>query len=140
MVPATMIVMGEGSEAGPLHQAAHDFFGGEIFLRNFLGGAAMAFIVLLDGVQRRQNVLRRLKTKETFAAGQEFAEARFLGDDRPAGGQVTRAAVAEPAGIGTDILVARHGEFTARLLDVGAVAIGVSGNSDGIGLPPAMLV
>jgi len=42
----------------------------------------------------------------------------------PPGGEVTDATVAEPAGAGTNILVARYGELTPAAMD-GPVAVDV---------------
>src|SRR5881394_1316533 len=51
----------------------------------------------------------------------DFAEAGFLDDDGATGGEVTAAAVAEPAGVQPHILVLGDGELAFRAADVIAV-------------------
>ena len=85
------------------------------------------------------DVVHVSEAEQTLARRQELAEAGLLRDDGSAGGEVAGAAVAEPARAWPDILVARHGEFGARLLYVGAVAFGVVGDTDRVlGVPPVL--
>src|SRR5207248_3111884 len=51
----------------------------------------------------------------------DAGKAGFLDDDGPSRGEVAAAAVAEPAGVQSDVLVLGDGEFAFRAADVVAV-------------------
>src|SRR5688572_13373846 len=116
------------SQTGPLHQAADNLFGREKLFGNLPCRAAVTGVITLDRVHGGENVVHRSEAKQAIARRQELAEAGFLRDDRAAGGEVTTGAVAEPAGVRADVLIARHGEFAARLLDVLPVEVGIAGD------------
>ena len=54
-------------------------------------------VVGLDRLDRRDGLVDRREREQRLAGRQHVAEAGVLGDDRAAGGEVGRAAVAEPA-------------------------------------------
>src|ERR1043166_6390149 len=114
------------SQPGTFHQAPHHFIRGEIFRGDFMRGAAMAGVIGFDGIHRREDVFHGFEPKQPASAWQELAESRLLSDHRPARGEITRRSVTEPAGIWPDILIARHGEFAAGLLDVAPVEPGIA--------------
>src|SRR5256714_11523108 len=66
-------------------------------------GPAMALVVALDRVDAGQEVPHRLEREQSLARGQVGAESRLLQEHGPAGGEVARAAVAEPSGPRHDI-------------------------------------
>src|SRR5262249_34006145 len=111
----------------------------EIFLGDFPRGAAGAFVITLNRVDRGEDIFHVGKTEQPLAGRQEFAKTRLLGDDGAARRQVTGAAVAKPTCVRAHILVARHGEFSARLLDVGAVPVDVFRDGNGADLSPAVI-
>src|SRR5215204_5473196 len=99
-------------------------------------GAAMSRIIRFNRVNSRQNVFHGFETEQAPAAGNKFAKTGFLSDHRPAGGEVARGSVAEPAGPGPHVLVAGHGEFSTGVLNVLPVEGGVAGNLDRRSLSP----
>src|SRR5215475_5335200 len=131
--------MRAGLQSCALHQTAHYFFRCEILRGDFARRAAIAFVIAFDRVHRRQDVFHRSEAEESLARRQRLAEAGLLSDHRAAGGQVTGAAVAEPAGTGTNVLVARDGELSARALDIAPVAIDVFRYLHRMRLAPAVL-
>src|ERR1700730_12769763 len=59
-----------------------------------------------------------MKRKQTGVAAVIFGETGFLNHNRPAGGEVTNAAVAEPAGVQAHVLILGDRELGFRAADV----------------------
>src|SRR5207248_11785814 len=73
-------------------------------------------------------------------AGREVApEAGVLDDHRAAGGEVGRAALAEPAAPQPDVLVLCDAELAARELDERAVGVEVGAEAETRPNPPAVV-
>src|SRR5689334_22126942 len=100
--------------------------------------AAVARVIAFDRVDGSQDVVHRAEAEQALAGGQEFAEPRLLGNHRPPGREIAGAAVAEPARVGANVLVAGDGEFAPRALNVGAVSINIGGDADGVDLAPTV--
>ena len=97
-------------------------------------------VVRLDRLDRGDGLVDRREREERLAGRERIAEAGVLGDDRTAGGEVRRAAVAEPAGPQPHVLVLRDRELAARASDVVAVGIEVGGEVERVAhAPPAAL-
>src|SRR5262245_14493297 len=99
----------------------------------------MSGVVRLNLVHRAQNVLHCAEPEQSAARWNEFAEARFLRDDRPACREVTTRPIAEPTGVRTHVLVAGNRELAVRFLDVTPVELGIAGDFDGVALQPAVV-
>ena len=57
----------------------------------------MTFVIALDGVHRRKNVLGRAEREQAAARGQQVAERRVLIDDGTARREIAATTIAEPA-------------------------------------------
>src|SRR3990172_13064684 len=85
----------------------------------YLGGTAgMALVVAGDLRQGRRGLVPGPHGEETFAAREVIAEAGLLHAPRPAGRQVGRAAVAEPAAVRGHVAVLADGELAPGSADV----------------------
>ena len=100
----------------------------------------MAFVIALDLVHCGQNVLHRLKGEQSPSSRQAVTETGFLGNDGPARGQITRAAVAEPAAAQPDVLVFGHGKLSARTQYVISIALEFAGDFNRIGPSPTVFL
>ena len=119
-------------------QAAEHDVVREVLARDLLGGAAVALVVGVDRLDRRQDLVHRREREQALAGREHVAEAGVLADHRPAGGQVGGAAVAEPAGAQAHVLVLGDGELAARVRDVVAVGVGVGGEVERVPHLPAL--
>jgi len=97
----------------------------EILRGDLVCRATVAFVIAFDRIDCGEYFVAGAEREQSAAGRQEFAEAGLLRDDRAPGGEIARAAVAEPAGVRPDVLVARDGELRARAADVIAVLVHV---------------
>src|SRR4051794_36054616 len=98
------------SQSSPLHKAADHFLGGKMLGCNLAGGSAVARVIAFNRIHCFKKVLHAAKSKQTLPCGKELAKAGFLGDYRPARGQIAGAAITEPSRCGANILIACYGE------------------------------
>src|SRR5689334_19068105 len=77
----------------------------KILASDFSGSAAMLRIVGIDRLDCGENLVHRRKRKQSLASRQNVAEAGFLRDDRPSGGEILSAPFAEPAALEPDVLI-----------------------------------
>src|ERR1043166_1955132 len=111
------------SEPRPREQTLQHRLRLEIRGRDLARRPAVALVVPLDRVHRGENVVHGAPPEASGAGGQRAAEAGILGDDRSAGGEITRAAIAEPSGPGPHVLVLRHRELRPGAGDVRPVVV-----------------
>ncbi len=109
-----------------------DFFCCEMFGGNFARGAAVAFVIALDRINRDEDIFHRLEAEEAFAGRQVVSECSVLIDDRPACREIAGAAVAKPATAKANVLVFGDGEFAPGFEDEVTIAGGVAGEFDWI--------
>src|SRR5882724_5200892 len=122
------------------HQFSKNFFGVEIFLRDFPGSAAVAWVIALDGVEGSEDVFHGFKREETAPGGQAIAKGGFLGNHGTTCSQVRGAAITEPTAAQADVLIFRHRNLTSGTQDVITITIKIAGDFDRVGPTPSMLV
>src|SRR5262245_51213027 len=76
-----------------------------------------------------KDLVQSRKCEETPTGREDVAETRLLRDHGPAGRQVLRAALAEPAAAEAHVLVFGDGELAARPLDVPPVIVEIARDS-----------
>src|SRR5207244_4092275 len=111
------------SYAGRGQEALDDPVGIEVLLGDASCGPGVQCVILpycLDGVRRFGDCSHG---EQAPAGRQQVLKTGGLKDDRPAGGQLTGPAVAEPATPGADVPALGTAEFAARTLHVFTVAI-----------------
>src|SRR5438128_93198 len=69
----------------------------EVLLGDRPGGPRMPLVVRVELRQRGEHVVLIAKREQALAGRKPVAETRVLMEDRPSGGQIARATVAEPA-------------------------------------------
>src|SRR4029453_10058060 len=125
-------------EARVLDQLPQHGLGLEAGLRDLAGRAGVPRVVGVDRVKRGHDVLDALEREQALAGGDELAESGVLRDHRPAGREVARAPVAEPAASQPHVLVLGHRELAARAGDVRAIRLKVVGQRHRVDEPPAV--
>src|SRR5262245_6172427 len=108
-------------DSGPVENGFQNLFGFEDFTRNVPSCARMFRVVGIDSLHGVGDFVHGSKRQESVLAGVIFRETGFLRDDRTAGCQIARAAVAEPASVESDILILGNGELPFGTLDIIAV-------------------
>ena len=110
----------------------------EILLGERARGSRMARIVARRW--RRSPPARRLRLEreQPFAGREEPAEAGFLRHDGAAGGEITDAAIAEPAAARRRVAALGHADLALRALHEGPVAVGRVRHARGIDQRPAV--
>ena len=105
-------------QAGILDQLRQHGLGLEVSLGDRPCRPAVSFVVGIDSLEGRHDVLHAVEREQPFARRDEFPEGGVLGDDRAARAEVAGAAIAEPAGpelpmdrLGTPELGARPPEY-----------------------------
>src|SRR5438874_12029305 len=78
----------------------------------------MLRVIAIDCFHCFNDFTYRSERQQSCFSAVDFCKACFLGDDRSTCCQITRAAVAEPAGIESDVLILRDSKFTFGALDV----------------------
>ena len=96
----------------------------------------MTFVIGVDGLEGRQDVVEAVEGEEPFAGREELSERGVLGDHRTPRGEIASAAIAEPAASETHVLVLGDGEFSARSQNVVAVGLDASRERHGVDEPP----
>ena len=104
-----------------------------------LAGAAVPPVVALHLLHRRSRLVGRREREEALAGREELAEAGVLRDDRPPSGQIARAAVAEPPGARSDVLIARDRELRAGGLDVRPVGRDIARHIERVDVRPVVV-
>src|SRR5688572_30209112 len=98
----------------------------------------MAVVVRADRLDGGGRIVNGRECEQAAPRGQRRAEPGVLGDYRPAGGEVGRASIAEPAGPQPDVLVLRHGELGARPAEVVAIRVEILRDLVGIDYVPSV--
>ena len=128
-----------GREAEVVEEVPEHGLGPEVLPGDVPGGLGLARVVGRDALERLGRLDRLGEGEQPCAGRQDVAEPGVLGDDRPAGGQVGGAAVAEPAAAQPDVLVLGHGELAAGPGDVVAVGVEVARDLEPVADLPAVL-
>src|SRR5262249_41373763 len=87
---------------------------------------------------RLDDFIERRESEQPAARGEDVAEARVLSNHRPAGSQVLRAALAEPAAAEADVLVFGHSELSAGPGDIPPVDVEIARDAAGRPKLPAV--
>src|SRR5262249_53583310 len=103
---------------------AQDTLSSEILLSNAARGLRLPLIVVRHRSDGRQRFVFRPESEETCTSGNDIAESCILRDHRPAGGEITDTAVAEPATAQTDVLILGNSELAAGGTDILTVSAG----------------
>src|SRR5688500_12314856 len=98
-----------------------------MFARDLTGSRAVLLIVSVDRIDCRQTVVHRRESEQAFGCRHDVTEAGFLGDDRPAGGEILCTPLTEPTTAEADVLVLGNGKLAARPVYIVAVRIQISG-------------
>src|SRR5215470_4596250 len=101
----------------------YDLLGVKIRHRQFPCGAAMPFVVAVDGLESADCLFRRRKTKHAFAVGQELAWPRVLHYNRLSAGQITHRAITYPRVLKLHTRTLRAAKLATRLLDIGPIQL-----------------
>src|SRR5438094_5265760 len=92
---AKMVVL----QTGAIEQRSKHFFGFEKFSRNLARHARVMTIIGINFADRLGDFRKSTKAEEATLLAVDFCEAGFLRDHGPSGGQITSAAITEPAGV-----------------------------------------
>src|SRR5215472_10165189 len=116
-----------------------NLLGVKIPLRQFPRGAAMPFVVAIDGLEGAGCLFRRRETKHTFAVGQECAWPRVLHYSRLSAGQITHSAIAYPGVLKLHTRTLRATKLATRLLDIGPIQLRRGGDFARVADAPATI-
>src|SRR5215472_19277972 len=117
----------------------HDLLGVKIRLCQFPRGAAMSFVVAIDGLESADCLFRRRKAKHAFAVRQERARPRVLHYNRLSASQVAHGAIAYPRVLKLHTRTLRAAELATRLLDIGPIQLRRAGDLARVADAPATL-
>src|SRR5437870_3822499 len=104
---------------------AQDTLSSEILLGNAACGLRLPLIIVCHRSDGCQRFVFRPESEETRTRGNDTAESCILRDHRTASGEITGAAIAEPATAQPDVLILGNGELAAGGTDVRTVSAGV---------------
>src|SRR5438477_7041091 len=86
-------------QTGTIEQRSKHLFGFEKFPRNLARHARVMAIIGINFADRFGDFGELTKAEEATLLAVDFCEAGFLRDHGPSGGQITSAAITEPAGV-----------------------------------------
>src|SRR5438874_13770216 len=109
--------MVDKSNSRPFQNGSDDLFRLENFACQLPCGARMARIIAIDLFHCAGHLGQGIE-REQSAAAVMAGESGLLNDYRPAGGEVAAAAITEPSGIQTNVLILGDGELAFRSPDV----------------------
>src|SRR5438477_11103024 len=81
----------------------------------------MTAIIAVNFANRLSDFRELAKTEQSGLLAVEFGETRLLRDHRPSGCQIAGAAIAEPSGVQSNVLILGDGELGFRSANVIAV-------------------
>src|SRR5581483_9335750 len=128
------------SQSQVAQQPPEDGLGAEVFLRDEARRARVPRVIGFDRLEGGDDLRERVEGEQPLAGRQHVAEAGVLRDHGTPGGEVARAALAEPAALQAHVLVLGDGELGARGAYVVAVLPGILREAVGVGEAPAVLV
>src|SRR5207253_7060279 len=116
----------------------HDL-GLEVLLGNRQSCPGVSWVVGIDRLNRRLDVVQRRECKQTLSRRKHVSEPGVLGDHRPARRQIGRASIAEPSGSEPYVLILGNRELASRSADVVPIGAGVAREGKGVSHVPAVL-
>ena len=98
-------------KADATEQRTEHFFGFEKFPRNLARRSRMTAIIAVNFPHRFGNFRKLAKTEESTLLAVDLGETGFLRDYRTSGGKIAGAAIAEPSGVQSNVLILRDREL-----------------------------
>src|SRR5437660_9313049 len=109
---------------GSFQQRREHMISREDFFSQLARGATMTLVVAVNSGDSGGSFIQISKRDNAVADSEPVAQAGVLHEHRASRGQITNAAVAEPAAAHYDVTVFRNAEFSARTLDEPAITRG----------------
>src|SRR5437762_379768 len=104
-----------------IEERSEHFFGFEKFTRNLARRSRMTAIISVNFAHRFGDFSELAKTEESTLLAVDLAETGLLRDYRTSGGKIAGAAIAEPSGVQSNVLILGDGELGFRSANVIAV-------------------
>ena len=108
----------DSGDTGLGEQPAQDFIRIEMLNCDLTRGSRVQWVICTHSMHRLDSFVNGCESEQAFARWNGILEPSPLQDDRPASGEITSRAVAEPPATRSRVATFNTGEFGARAFDV----------------------